>query len=138
MLSHLLDTLTEILSQFTLGNTTTATVFILQRENLEIVQLTKDAELAKLEMPVMNTKRMFPSCCFNGLKKSLIMLRMVFCKSSSLTESCIGGIIFVDENDCLLTCLSGSSKQNIPKASPKAFTSQILETLDSIFLLFQL
>ena len=34
MLSHLLDSLTEILSQFTLGNTTTATVFILQRENL--------------------------------------------------------------------------------------------------------
>ena len=48
MLSHLLDTLTEILSQFTLGNTTTATVFILQRENLEIVQLAKDAELTKL------------------------------------------------------------------------------------------
>ena len=34
--------------QFTLGNTTTATVFILQRENLEIVQLAKDAELTKL------------------------------------------------------------------------------------------
>ena len=48
MLSHLLDTLTEILSQFTLGYTTTATVFILQRENLEIVQLAKDAELTKL------------------------------------------------------------------------------------------
>ena len=48
MFSHLLDTLTEILSQFTLGNTTTATVFILQRENLEIIQLAKDAELAKL------------------------------------------------------------------------------------------
>ena len=48
MLSHLLDTLTEILSQFTLGNTTTATVFILQREKLEIVQLAKDAELTKL------------------------------------------------------------------------------------------
>ena len=48
MLSHLLDTLTEILSQFTLGYTTTATVFILQRENLEIIQLAKDAELAKL------------------------------------------------------------------------------------------
>ena len=48
MLSHLLDSLTEILSQFTLGYTTTATVFILQRENLEIIQLTKDAELTKL------------------------------------------------------------------------------------------
>ena len=48
MLSHLLDTLTEILSQFTLGYTTTATVFILQRENLEIIQLAKDAELTKL------------------------------------------------------------------------------------------
>ena len=48
MLSHLLDSLTEILSQFTLGYTTTATVFILQRENLEIIQLAKDAELAKL------------------------------------------------------------------------------------------
>ena len=31
-----------------IGNTTTAAVFILQRENLEIVQLTKDAELTKL------------------------------------------------------------------------------------------
>ena len=48
MLSHLLDTLTEIMRQFTLGNTTTATVFILLRENLEIVQLAKDAELTKL------------------------------------------------------------------------------------------
>ena len=48
MLSHLLDTLTEILSQFTLGYTTTATVFIFQSENLEIVQLAKDAELTKL------------------------------------------------------------------------------------------
>ena len=48
MFSHLLDTLTEILSQFTFGNTTTATVFILQRENLEIIQLAKDAELTKL------------------------------------------------------------------------------------------
>ena len=48
MFRHLLDTLTEILSQFTLGYTTTATVFILQRENLEIIQLTKDAELTKL------------------------------------------------------------------------------------------
>ena len=48
MLSHLLDSLTEILSQFTLGNTTTAAIFIFQRENLEIVQFTKDAELTKL------------------------------------------------------------------------------------------
>ena len=48
MLSHLLDTLTEIMRQFTLGNTTTATVFIFQRENLEIVQLAKNAELTKL------------------------------------------------------------------------------------------
>ena len=48
MLSHLLDTLTEILRQFTLGDSTTAAVFILQRENLEIVQLAEDAELAKL------------------------------------------------------------------------------------------
>jgi hypothetical protein len=58
MLSHLLDTLTEILSQFTLGNTTTATVFIFQSENLKIVQLAKDAELTKLgvtppEVPTM-------------------------------------------------------------------------------------
>ena len=62
MLSHLLDTLTEILRQFTLGDTTTATVFILQRENLEIVQLAEDAELTKLgeappEVPTMLTKR---------------------------------------------------------------------------------
>ena len=48
MFSHLLNTLTEILRQFTLGNTTTAAVFILQRENLEIVQFTKDTELTKL------------------------------------------------------------------------------------------
>ena len=48
MLSHLLDTLTEIMRQFTLGNTTTATVFIFQRKNLEIVQLAKNAELTKL------------------------------------------------------------------------------------------
>ena len=62
MLSHLLDNLTDILSQFTLGNTTTATVFIFQSENLEIVQLAKDAELTKLgvtppEVPTMLTKR---------------------------------------------------------------------------------
>lgn len=48
MFSHLLNTLTEILRQFTLGNTTTAAVFILQRENLEIIQLAEDAELTKL------------------------------------------------------------------------------------------
>ena len=48
MFSHLLDTLTEILRQFTLGNTTTAAVFILQRENFEIIQLAEDAELTKL------------------------------------------------------------------------------------------
>ncbi len=48
MLSHLLDSLTEILSQFTLGYTTSDTVFFLQRENLEIIQLAKDAELTKL------------------------------------------------------------------------------------------
>ena len=61
MLSHLLDTLTEIMRQFTLGNTTTTTVFIFQSENLEIVQLAKDAELTKLgvtppEVPTMLTK----------------------------------------------------------------------------------
>ena len=61
MLSHLLDTLTEILSQFTLGYTTTATVFIFQSENLEIVQLAKDAELTNLESPLQKFLPCSPS-----------------------------------------------------------------------------
>ena len=48
MLCHLLDTLTEILGQFRLGNAATTAVLILQRKNLQIVQLAEDAELTKL------------------------------------------------------------------------------------------
>ena len=90
MLSHLLDTLTEILSQFTLGNTTTATVFILQRENLEIVQLAEDAELTELRDARDEYKANVSLLLLQGAEKSRMMLRMVFCNSSSLIESCIG------------------------------------------------
>ena len=44
-------------------------------------------------------------------------------------------VILIDENDNLLPCLSSSCKQNIPKASPKAFTLRFWNFY-SIFLLF--
>ena len=135
MLSHLLDSLTEILSQFTLGNTTTATVFILQRENLEIVQFTKDAELTKLGNACDEYKADVSLLLLQGAEEIshdiADGLLQVFVTDRIMHWS----IIFVDENDNLLPCLSGSSKQNIPKASPKAFTLRFWNFY-SIFLLF--
>ena len=135
MLSHLLDSLTEILSQFTLGNTTTATVFILQRENLEIVQFTKDAELTKLG----------DACDEYKADVSLLLLQGAEEISHDIADGLLQlfvtyrimhrGIILIDENNNLFTCLSSCCKQNIPKASPKAFTPRF-RNFYSIFLLF--
>ena len=119
MLSHLLDTLTEILSQFTLGNTTTATVFILQRENLEIVQLAKDAELTKLG----------DACDEYKANVSLLLLQGAEEISHDVADGLLQlfvtdrimyrGIIFVDENNNLLTCLSRGSQQDVLKTTSK-------------------
>ncbi|CDD20474.1 unknown [Prevotella sp. CAG:732] len=135
MLSHLLDTLTEILSQFTLGNTTTATVFIFQRENLEIVQLAKDAELTKLG----------DTCDENKANVSLLLLQGAEKISHDVADGLLQlfvtdrimhrSIIFIDENNNLLTCLSLGSQQDVPKASTKAFTPKFWNFY-SIFLLF--
>ena len=119
MLSHLLDTLTEILSQFTLGNTTTATVFILQREKLEIVQLAKDAELTKLG----------DACDEYKANVSLLLLQGAEEISHDVADGLLQlfvtdrimyrGIIFVDENNNLLTCLSRGSQQDVLKTTSK-------------------
>ena len=135
MLSHLLNTLTEILSQFTLGNTTTATVFILQRENLEIIQLAEDAELTKLR----------DACDEYKANVSLLLLQGTEEISHDVADGLLQvfvtyrimhrGIILIDENDNLFTSLSRGSQQDIPKASSKAFTLRI-RNFYSIFLLF--
>ena len=119
MLSHLLDSLTEILSQFTLGNTTTATVFILQRENLEIVQPAKDAELTKLG----------DACDEYKANVSLLLLQGAEEISHDVADGLLQlfvtdrimyrGIIFVDENNNLLTCLSRGSQQDVLKTTSK-------------------
>ena len=119
MFSHLLDTLTEIQSQFTLGYTTTATVFILQRENLEIVQFTKDAELAKLG----------DACDEYKADVSLLLLQGAEEISHDVADGLLQlfvtyrimhwSIILVDENDNLFTCLSSSCKQNVLKTTSK-------------------
>ena len=119
MISHLLNTLTEILRQFTLGNTTTATVFILQRENLEIVQLAKDAELTKLG----------DACDEYKANVSLLLLQGAEEISHDVADGLLQlfvtdrimyrGIIFVDENNNLLTCLSRGSQQNVLKTTSK-------------------
>ena len=119
MLSHLLDTLTEILSQFTLGNTTTATVLILQREKLEIVQLAKDAELTKLG----------DACDEYKANVSLLLLQGAEEISHDVADGLLQlfvtdrimyrGIIFVDENNNLLTCLSRGSQQDVLKTTSK-------------------
>ena len=119
MFSHLLDTLTEILSQFTLGNTTTATVFILQRENLEIVQLAKDAELTKLgdacdeykanvSLLLLQGAEEISHDVADGLLQLFVTARIMY-----------RGIIFVDENNNLLTCLSRGSQQDVLKTTSK-------------------
>ena len=119
MLSHLLDSLTEILSQFTLGNTTTATIFILQRENLEIVQLAKDAELTKLG----NT------CDEYKADVSLLLLQRAEEISHDIADGLLyifvtdrimhRSIIFVYENNNLFTCLSSCCKQDVLKTTSK-------------------
>ena len=119
MFSHLLDTLTEILSQFTLGYTTTATVFILQRENLEIVQLAKDAELTKLG----NT------CDEYKADVSLLLLQRAEEISHDIADGLLyifvtdrimhRSIIFVYENNNLFTCLSSCCKQDVLKTTSK-------------------
>ena len=119
MLSHLLDSLTEILSQFTLGNTTTATVFILQRENLEIVQLAKDAELTKLG----------DACDEYKADVSLLLLQRAEEISHDIADGLLyvfvtdrimhRSIIFVYENNNLFTCLSSSGKQDVLKTTTK-------------------
>lgn len=119
MLSHLLDTLTEILSQFTLGNTTTATVFILQRENLEIIQLAKDAELTKLG----------DACDEYKANISLLLLQWTEEISHDIADGFLQvfvtyrimhwSIIFVDENYNLFTCLSSCCKQDVLKTTTK-------------------
>ena len=119
MLSHLLDSLTEILSQFTLGNTTTATVFILQRENLEIVQLAKDAELTKLGDACDEYKADVSLLLLQGAEEishdiadGLLQLFV----TDRIMHRCV---IFVDENDNLLPCLSSSCKQDVLKTTTK-------------------
>ena len=119
ILSHLLDSLMEILSQFTLGNTTTATVFILQRENLEIVQLAKDAELTKLGN----------ACDEYKADVSLLLLQGAEEISHDVADGLLQvfvtyrimhwSIIFIDENDCLFTCLSSSCQQDVLKTTSK-------------------
>ena len=119
MLSHLLDSLTEILRQFTLGNTTTAAVFILQRKNLEIVQFTKDTELTKLG----------DACDEYKANVSLLLLQGAEEISHDVADGLLQlfvtdrimyrGIIFVDENNNLLTCLSRGSQQDVLKTTSK-------------------
>ena len=113
MFSHLLDTLTEILSQFTFGNTTTATVFILQRENLEIVQFTKDAELTKLGNACDEYKADVSLLLLQGAKEishdvadGLLQLFVTY-------RIMHWSIILVDENNSLFTGLSSCCKQYI-------------------------
>ena len=119
MFSHLLDTLTEILSQFTLGYTTTAAVFILQRENLEIIQLAEDAELTKLR----------DACDEYKANVSLLLLQGTEEISHDVADGLLQvfvtyrimhrGIILIDENDNLFTCLSSCSKQDVLKTTSK-------------------
>ena len=119
MFSHLLDTLTEILSQFTLGYTTTATVFILQRKNLEIVQFTKDAELTKLGDACDEYKADVSLLLLQGAEEishnvadGLLQLFVTY----RIMHRCI---IFVDENNCLFTCLSSSCQQDVLETASK-------------------
>ena len=119
MFSHLLDTLTEILRQFTLGNTTTAAVFILQRENLEIVQFTKDTELTKLGDACDEYKADVSLLLLQGAEEishdiadGLLQLFV----TDRIMHRCV---IFVDENDNLLPCLSSSCKQDVLKTTTK-------------------
>ena len=119
MFSHLLNTLTEILRQFTLGNTTTAAVFILQRENLEIVQFTKDTELTKLGDACDEYKADVSLLLLQGAEEishdiadGLLQLFV----TDRIMHRCV---IFVDENDNLLPCLSSSCKQDVLKTTTK-------------------
>ena len=119
MFSHLLNTLTEILRQFTLSNTTTAAVFILQRENLEIIQLAEDAELTKLR----------DACDEYKANVSLLLLQGTEEISHDVADGLLQvfvtyrimhrGIILIDENDNLFTCLSSCSKQDVLKTTSK-------------------
>jgi len=119
MFSHLLDTLTEILRQFTLGNTTTATVFILQRENLEIVQLAEDAELTELRdardeykanvsLLLLQGAEEIPHDVADGLLQVFVTYRIMH-----------WSIILIDENNNLFTGLSSSCQQDILETCAK-------------------
>ena len=119
MLSHLLDSLTEILSQFTLGNTTTATVFILQRENLEIVQFTKDAELTKLGDACDEYKADVSLLLLQGAEEISHNIADGFLQVFVTDRIMHWSIIFIDENDCLFTCLSSCCKQDVLKTTSK-------------------
>ena len=119
MFSHLLDTLTEILRQFTLGDTTTAAVFILQRENLEIVQFTKDAELTKLGNACDEYKANVSLLLLQGAEEishdvadGLLQLFVTY----RIMHRCV---IFVDENDNLFTGSSRGSQQDILETCAK-------------------
>ena len=119
MFSHLLDTLTEILRQFTLGNTTTAAVFILQRENLEIIQLAEDAELTKLR----------DACDEYKADVSLLLLQRAEEISHDVADGLLQlfvtyrimhwSIILIDENNNLFTGLSSSCQQDILETCAK-------------------
>ena len=119
MFSHLLNTLTEILRQFTLGNTTTAAVFILQRENLEIIQLAEDAELTKLRDACNEYKANVSLLLLQGAEEishdvadGLLQLFVTY----RIMHRCV---IFVDENDNLLTGLRRGSQQDILETCAK-------------------
>ena len=119
MFSHLLDSLTEILSQFTLGNTTTATVFILQRENLEIIQLTKDAELTKLGAACDEYKANISLLLLQGAEEISHDIADGFLQVFVTYRIMHWSIIFIDENDCLFTYLSSCCKQDVLKTNTK-------------------